>query len=228
MSRRTLSKLIVAAVVAAGLVTVYFSPLREYITRENIRTFVEHLRGLWYGPIVFVLVFAIGCVFAVPASIFVLAAGLIWGWLFGTAYSILGAMLGAMASFFLGRFVGEGILQRFGRLGRIVMKQVDHAGFFSLLVARQIPGIPFAVLNYGAGAAGVRFRDFFFSTLVGITPSLFVFTYSADAVFNGSLSEGDAVLRLLIVCALMLAIVLLPQLVKRFVRRATPTETAVE
>ncbi len=228
MSRRTLTKLVILALIAAGLAAVYFSPLREQMTRENIRTFVEHLRGLWYGPAVFILVFAIGAVFAVPASVFVLAGGLIWGWVFGTAYSIIGATLGAVASFYLGRFVGEGVLHRFGRLGRLVIKQVDHAGFRSLLVFRNIPGIPFAVLNYGAGVAGVRFRDFLPATMLGIAPSMFVFTYCADALFNGSMSEGDAFLRIGIVCGLMIGIVLLPVAVKRFLRRPPQPETVVE
>jgi uncharacterized membrane protein YdjX (TVP38/TMEM64 family) len=219
----------VAAILFLGVfVGIWFSPLREQITRENVRIFVEHLRGLWYGPAAFILVFAIGCVFALPASVFVVAAGFIWGWVFGTVYSIVGGLLGAIASFYVGRFLGEGVLHRFGRVGRMVAKQVDHASFRSLLILRNIPGIPFAVLNYGAGVAGVRFRDFLPSTLVGITPSMFVFTYCADALFNGSMTEGDAFKRLVIVCALKLAIVLLPLLVKRLAKRSRTAPDLVQ
>lgn len=224
MNRRLLLKLTVVLVLGAVFAAIWFSPLREQLTRDNIRAFVEQLRDPWYGPAVFMVVFALGCVFALPASLFVLAAGLIWGWLGGTVYSIVGGLAGAIASFYVARFVGEGFLLRFGRLGAAVARQADHAGFRSLLVLRFIPGIPFAVLNYGAGVAGVRFRDFLLSTFIGITPAMFVFAYSADALFNGSLSEGDAVRRLVLVFALMLAITLLPQLVKRFVKRPPAVE----
>jgi len=228
MTRRTIFRIAVLVILAAAFVGVWFSPLRDQLTRENIRVFVEHLRGLWYGPIAFIVVFAVGCVFAIPASLFVVAAGFIWGWVFGTLYSIIGGMLGAVASFYVGRFLGAGVLDRFGRVGRMVAKQVDHAGFRSLLVLRNIPGIPFAVLNYGAGVAGVRMRDFLPSTLIGITPSMFVFTYCADALFNGSMSEGDAFKRLALVCGLMLAIVLLPMLVKKLTRRAPTAPDLVQ
>ena len=114
------------------------------------------------------------------------------------------------------------MLEKFGRVGRAVAKQVDHATFGSLLALRFIPGIPFAVLNYGAGVAGVRARDFVLSTFVGIIPPMFVFAYSADALFNGSMTEGDAAKRLIIVCALMLAITLLPLAVKRLTKREAP------
>jgi uncharacterized membrane protein YdjX (TVP38/TMEM64 family) len=218
MSRRIVFRIAAAVVLAAVFLGLWFSPLRGQLTRENVRTFVEHLRGLWYGPIVFILVYAAGCVFALPASLFVIAAGFIWGWFLGGVYSLVGGMIGAVAAFFLGRFIGSGVLERFGRVGRMVAKQVDHAGFRSMLILRNIPGIPFAVLNYGAGVCGVRFRDFLPSTFIGIIPPMFVFTYCADALFNGTMSEGDVVKRLVIACSLMLLFILLPVVVKRFAR----------
>ncbi len=219
MSRRALLRIGAAALLVAAFVAIWFSPLREQLTRENIRAAVEQIRSVWYAPIVYVLLYALGCVVALPASIFVIAAGFIWGFLLGAAYAMIGGTLGAVVSFAAGRFIGEGLLDRFGRVGQMVRKQVDHAGFKSLLILRNIPGIPFAALNYGAGVAGVRFRDYFFATVIGIAPSKFVFTYCADALFNGSMSEGDAFRRLLVVCLLVLAMVLLPAAVKRFVRR---------
>jgi uncharacterized membrane protein YdjX (TVP38/TMEM64 family) len=219
MNRRRVLQIAVLVLLAAAVIGLWFSPVREQMTRENVRAFVEHLRGLWYGPAVFIVAFMLACVFALPASVFGLAAGFIWGWVLGSVYSIAGGMLGAIASFFVGRFIGEGLLEKFGRMGRAVAKQVDHAGFRSMLVLRFIPGIPFAVLNYGAGVAGVRFRDYAAATFIGIIPSTLVFSYCADALFNGSMTEGDAFKRLAVVCALMLAIVLLPKAVKKLARR---------
>lgn len=219
MSRRNILRVVAATLLVAAFLALWFSPLREHLTRESIRAAVNQIRAVWYAPIVYVLLYAAGCVVALPASIFVIAAGFIWGWLLGGCYAMVGGMLGAIVSYFAGRFIGEGLLERFGRIGRVVAKQVDHAGFKSLLVLRNIPGIPFAALNYGAGVAGVPFRDYFFATLIGIAPSKFVFTYCADALFNGSMTEGDAFKRLLVVCALVLAMVLLPVAVKRFAAR---------
>ncbi len=221
MSRRLLLRIAAGALLLAVFAAIWFSPLREHLTRENIRGAVEQIRAVWYAPIVYVVVYALGCMVALPASIFVIAAGFIWGWLLGGIYAMIGGTLGAIVSYFAGRFIGEGLLDRFGSMGRVVRRQVDHAGVKSLLILRNIPGIPFAVLNYGAGVAGVRFfPDYFFATVIGIAPSKFVFTYCADALFNGSMSEGDAFKRLAVVCALVLAMILLPALIKRFSGRA--------
>jgi uncharacterized membrane protein YdjX (TVP38/TMEM64 family) len=229
MSRRLLLRIAAGALLVAVFVAIWFSPLREHLTRENIRAAVEQIRAVWYAPIVYVLVYALGCVVALPASIFVIAAGFIWGWLLGGIYAMVGGTLGAIVSYFAGRFIGEGLLDRFGRVGQMVRKQVDHAGFKSMLILRNIPGIPFAALNYGAGVAGVRFfPDYFFATVIGIAPSKFVFTYCADALFNGSMSEGDAFKRLAIVCLLVLAMIHLPALIKRFSGRAAAAADAAE
>jgi uncharacterized membrane protein YdjX (TVP38/TMEM64 family) len=225
MSRRTLVRIAVAAVLIAVIAGIYFSPLRAEFTRDNIRHRVESLRGTWYGPLVLIGLYAVGCIFAIPATVFVFAAGFIWGWMLGGAYAWIGGLLGATASFLVARFVGEGLLDRFGYVGRTVAKRVDHAGFRSLLVLRLIPGIPFAVLNYGAGVAGVRLVDFVGATAIGLLPT-FVFAYCADALFNGTMSEGDALKRVVIACLSLLGLVLLPQLIKRFTRRAEITPSA--
>jgi uncharacterized membrane protein YdjX (TVP38/TMEM64 family) len=216
---RTLIKIALLVIIVGGLSALYFSPLRAHLSREHIRGTIGQLRDLWYGPIVLIGLYAVGCVFAVPASLFILASGVIWGWKLGGLYTMVGGVLGATATFLVGRFLGEGVLRRFGRLGRVVEKQVDHAGFKSLLVLRLIPIFPFAVLNYGAGVAGVRLADFVFATALGLAPSNFVFAYSADSLFNGTMTEGDALKRLAIVVVLILAVVFVPMLIKKRMKR---------
>jgi uncharacterized membrane protein YdjX (TVP38/TMEM64 family) len=208
--------LFIAAVVAA----LYFTPARQYMTREHIGEGVSIMRGLWYGPLIIIAAYAIGCIFAVPASLFIIAAGVVYGWKLGGLYAITGGMLGAVISYFVGRFLGEGLLEKFGSAGRMVERQVSSAGLKTMLIVRLIPGPPFAVWNYGAGVARVKFSDYFLGTLLGTFPAHMIFAYSADALFNGTMTQGDAVRRLLIVAALLIALTLLPTLIKRFTKPA--------
>lgn len=224
MKSRNLIKVVLALVIVGGVAALWFSPLRTYLDREHIHGTVEQLRALWYGPLVLIIAYGLGCIFALPATIFVVSAGVIWGWKLGTVYAMVGAMLGATLSYFVGRFLGEGLLERFGKPGIAVKAQLERAGFRSMLIARLIPGPPFAVWNYGAGVARMRFSDYFFATLLGTLPAHIVFAYSADAIFNGTMSEGDALKRLVVVAVLLLAIVLIPSFVKKRMdaRRAAP------
>jgi uncharacterized membrane protein YdjX (TVP38/TMEM64 family) len=215
MNRRNVIKLAMLAILAGGVAALYFSPARAYLTKDHLRDFIAWLRGLWYGPLVLIGLYAVGCVFAIPASIFVISAGVIWGWKLGAAYAIAGGMLGAVASYYVGGFLGEGLLEKFGSAGRAVRRQVESAGFTSMLIVRLIPGPPFAVWNYAAGIARMRFRDYFWATLLGVIPSHIVFTYCADSLINGTMTQGDALKRLAIVCALLLALIMIPLLIKK-------------
>ena len=98
MSRRNILRVVAATLLVAAFLALWFSPLREHLTRESIRAAVNQIRAVWYAPIVYVLLYAVGCVVALPASIFVIAAGFIWGWLLGGCYAMVGGMLGAIVS----------------------------------------------------------------------------------------------------------------------------------
>jgi uncharacterized membrane protein YdjX (TVP38/TMEM64 family) len=220
MSRKAI-KVALIVFIGAVIVALYFTPLRQYFTREHIRGAVATMRSLWYAPIVLIAGYALGCVFAVPASIFVVAAGVIFGWKLGTVYAMTGSMIGATAAYFVGRFLGEGLLDRLGKTGARLAAQAKDSGFLSMLIVRLIPGPPFALWNYAAGVARVPVRDYVLATLLGTLPSHIIFTYSADAIFNGSMTEGAAMKRLFVVAGLLLAMVILPLLLKRWLLRSS-------
>ena len=214
LSRRGL-KIATAVVLVGGSIALYLSPLRDYVTREQLSSSVDSVRALWYGPLVLIAAYAIGCIFAIPASIFIIAAGIIWGWKLGATYAMCGAMLGATAAYFAGRFLGEGLLDRFGKAGEAVARQVSDNGFVSMLIARLIPGPPFAVWNYAAGIARMHFGEYFLATLLGTLPAHIIFAYCADALFNGTMTQGDAVKRLVAVGVLLISMIVLTTVLKR-------------
>src|SRR5207248_7699411 len=72
MNRRGAIKLAVLALLVAGVAALYFSPARTYLTKEHLRDLITWLRGLWYGPIVLIALYAAGCVLAIPASVFII------------------------------------------------------------------------------------------------------------------------------------------------------------
>lgn len=210
--------------VAACMVGLYLSPLREQLTLDNIRALLDHVKSLWYGPIAFIIVYAIGVVLWVPASIFILAGGVIWGWKLGGAYALAGGILGAFVAYRIGHFVGGGLLTRFGKAGAAVAKRLDHAGFSTLLTLRLIPVFPFALLNYGAGVAGLRNGDFLLATLFGLAPANFVLAYSADALVGGTLSRQAAFERVGIAIALVAALFVVSAVIRRKARKVLEPE----
>lgn len=212
-------KMLLALVLLGVVAGVYVSPLRDRLTIDGARSVVSALRGVWFGPLLFILAYALGVVVCAPASVFIACAGVIWGWKLGAPVALTGAMLGAMASFHVGRYLGGGLLPRFGQKAAAVSHRLERASFRSLLLVRLVPLFPFFVVNYAAGAARVRWADFLTTTLLGIIPAHLIVAYSADQIFNGTLSSGDAFKRLAVVGVLLAALVLLPTLFRKKVEQ---------
>ncbi|HLE56129.1 MAG TPA: VTT domain-containing protein, partial [Rhodothermia bacterium] len=112
------------------------------------------------------------------------------------------------------------LLGRLGRVGEGIDRKLESAGFTAMLILRIIPIFPFAVLNYGAGLARIKTRDFFWATLIGTAPAHFVVAYSADALLSGTLTRQQAVERILLVGVLVGVVLVVPLLLRKRVEKA--------
>lgn len=212
----------------AGIAVVMLTPIRERLSLEGIKALIDQMKGIWYAPLLFITAFAVGSVLWVPASVFIIPAGLVWGWKFGFVYSVIGGALGALITFALAKYVGEGFLHRFGDRGARIARKLDHAGFKTLLILRLIPLWPFPLYNYAAGLADVRYRHYIPSTLLGICPAIFIMTYSADALITGTLGGVEFVKRLLIVGLLVALLILVPGLFRKRAAHSLHLDEEVE
>ena len=138
--------------------------------------------GMW-GPVLFVLVYMLRPLVLVPASIAVVAAGMIWGPVKGFGIVMIAAMLSASAEFFIARFLARDAILRLMR-GRMagLDAMIHNRGFMVVLFLRLVPNAPFDIQNLGLGLTQVRFRDYFWATMFGIMPASFALIY-----FGGSL-----------------------------------------
>ena len=202
MTKRGAIKMaLVVAIIGVVAGALLLAAARPSCRARAIGADVDMLRTLWYGPVALIVAYAAGCVFAVPASIFIIAAGVVWGWKFGAFYAMCGAHDRRLALVLRRTFSRRGVAREVRPRRTRRRAQVASAGFKTMLVVRLIPGPPFAVWNYGAGVAKVKFSDYFFGTLLGTFPAHIIFAYCADALFNGTMTQGDAVRRLAIVAA---------------------------
>lgn len=144
------------------------------IDAEPFRDWVDR-QGAW-GPIVFILAMAVSVLFApIPNAPIFVAAGLAWGPVVGTVYSMAGMMLGSFMAFYVSRYLGR---KHLGRLiGRKAAKRLDHIadnmGGRVIFWARMLPVVNFDWISFIAGLTSIRFRTFFFFSFLGmLTPTI--------------------------------------------------------
>lgn len=134
--------------------------------------------GIW-GPVAFVLGYAVATVAFVPGSAMTLAAGAIFGLAKGTLYTFVGATLGCSAAFLVSRYVARGLVER--RLEnypkfQAVDRAVGGEGFKIVFLLRLSPIFPFNLLNYALGLTRVRFLHYLLAS-VGMIPGTFLYVY---------------------------------------------------
>ena len=190
------------------------------LSLTDVHALAPAIRDLRERPFVaplFVVVYALATTLALPGSVLTIAGGAIFGFGMGTLLNWLGASIGAVLAFLLARSLGLEAVQRLlGRRGDRLIALAGANGFLAVLRLRLIPVVPFNLLNFAAGLAGVRFRDYALGTLIGLIPGTMVYTYFADALLAGAAgARRDALVRLLIAGALLVTLSFLPALVRK-------------
>ena len=186
---------------------------------------VESL-GVW-GPFAFTVGYAIAVIALVPGSILTLAAGAIFGLLFGTVYVFIAATIGASGAFLVARHLARGSVER--RLGQsprfaAIDRAVSAEGRRIVFLLRLSPVFPFSLLNYALGLTRIRFVDYFIAS-VGMIPGTLLYVYYGKLVGDvaalaggAAIEKGPAYYAVLVVG--LLATVLVTTLVTRSARRA--------
>ena len=151
--------------------------ITSYEFIKNNRNYFYELRqtNLILLGILFVLFSTVWVFAAGFGSPLALLAGFIFGKWFGLLFALIGMTLGAtllyiFANFFLKEIIREKFLNKFKNLE----EKFKKSEFTYLLIYRIVGGIPFQVQNVLPCIFNVKVINFFWSTFLGIIPSLFL------------------------------------------------------
>jgi uncharacterized membrane protein YdjX (TVP38/TMEM64 family) len=142
--------------------------------------------GVW-APVLFVALQAIVTITPLPRTMFTVAAGVLFGSLWGLVLTITGTTLAALAAYGLVRWVGGPIVARHEHRPGFawVRARLDHSGLLAMLSLRLLPMVPFSLLNYAAGAARVRIVPYIVGTVLGVLPGTVSIVVLGDVVTDG-------------------------------------------
>lgn len=189
----TAGRLAAYALVAAAVVALLLFAGRQagaYVPR--FAQWVEGL-GVW-GPVAFILGYAVAAVAFVPGSLLTLAAGAIFGLARGTVYTLIGATLGASAAFLIARYGARGAIER--RIaGNARFAAIDRAvgreGFKIVALLRLSPVFPFNLLNYSLGLTRVGFLQYLAASIAMLPGTLLYVYYGKAAGSLAALAGGS-------------------------------------
>ena len=160
---------------------------RDRITVENIVNFTPENPVLAVG--IMLLLFAFKSVtFVIYGSILYAVNGILFPLPFALLLNMAGSAIMATLPFLIGRRKGSGLLvkltEKYPKLS-VLRKLPSENGFFLSMVIRLMGCLPGDVVSMYFGASGIRYREYLTGTLIGLTPSIVIFTVmgmSADDV----------------------------------------------
>lgn len=170
----------IAGALVAALAAAYGFGFFDEITAERLRTTVES-SGIW-GPVVFLLLFALLEPFGVFGVVFVVPATLVWPLPLAIGLSWLGALGAGTVGFFFARTLArEWVQARLpARFRRFEARLEKHATVTVMLVRFAFFLAPPA--HWALGLSRVRFAPFLVGSAIGFLPGILVLALAGRGI----------------------------------------------
>lgn len=173
---------------ASGTLAWWLPPLPWILDLDNtVEGTVALIRswGAW-GVMVSIGLMVAHSFLPFPAEIVAIANGVVYGPVWGTVITWMGAMLGASAAFGLVRLLGRPFVQRVlsSRHRQQLTVWSRERGGMALLIGRLIPVIAFNLINYAAALTEISWWTFLWATGIGILPLTILLNVLGDRMLT--------------------------------------------
>lgn len=186
---------VVAATIWLGLAgsALAYGLITGSSPNEVIADLVDLLRTPW-GPLVYILVYALRPLAFFSAVVVTLLGGAIWGPVLGTVYVLIGSNLSATLAYVFGRILGRGVLaDDDGTSTGIAQRYADRLrrnAFTTVLIMRLVY-LPYDLVTYVAGFLRVPYRPFILASILGSLPGTLTFVLAGASLDIDDILAGE-------------------------------------
>ncbi len=169
-------------VLVALLLVAHHYDLASRLAPDRLRALIVSA-GAW-GVALYVVAFTVGELVHVPGLIFIAAAVLAYGRLWGGLLGWSASLVALSVTFFFARAVGGKPLTEVknARIRRVLSRLETHP-ILTMVILRTLFTLS-AWLNYGLALSGVRYRDYLLASAVGLAVPIAVFTFFFDVLLR--------------------------------------------
>lgn len=141
------------------------------------------------GIFLFILIMAVqGLIVPIPSEVVLLATGMIWGWLLGGIFGVIGSMAAALLCFYVSKKGGRPLAKKF--VGERAIDLADNLiqkyGVKAIIVSRLIPFISFDLISYASGLVDIDVKRYSIGTLIGSVFRAFFYSVWGFLLFSGT------------------------------------------
>ncbi|WP_243545798.1 TVP38/TMEM64 family protein [Pseudodesulfovibrio tunisiensis] len=144
------------------------------------------------GPVVYIAATALSCVLLLPQTPFMIVCGVLFGWLWGAVYCLVGLTLGGAGSFLLARYVLRERLELrfrdFPVYDRMMQLSGQHPAKV-VAVSRLMSVVHYSLASSLLGLTPVRFSTYMVVTVLAMVPECFFLSSGGHVLWTG-LAKG--------------------------------------
>ena len=164
---------------------------------EAVQALLDFFAGSLWGPLIYILVYAIRPLILFPSTLLTLAGGFVFGPILGVVYTIVASNISSTIAFFVGRYFGEGLFKDDGSdhwVQRYARRMRENS-FETVMVMRFI-FLPYDAVSYLAGFLRIRYWLFILATALGSIPGTLAFIGFGASIeqFDGSIPKLNPVI----------------------------------
>lgn len=163
---------------------------RHLSLTATIFNLIKMLQVSVYGPLLYILIYALRPFTFFSSALLALAGGFLFGPVWGVLYTIVGANTSATVAYLIVRYFGQGTLddeERDGFLSNYA-NQMRNNSFETVLLMRLL-FLPDDLVNYLAGLLQIHWPAFFFATLIGSIPGTITFVLLGTAASSQEIEQ---------------------------------------
>ncbi len=165
--------LLLWAVIVGGY--YLYSRQNELTIAGSLTKLAEVMTSSLYGPLFYILLYALRPLLFFPATILTLMGGFLFGPI-GIIYTVIGSNASAMAAYTVGRYFGGDLLsddENSSGLQKYIGRMRENS-FETVLIMRLI-FLPYDLVNYAAGFLQINWKAFLAATAIGSIPGTISF-----------------------------------------------------
>ncbi|AJY27211.1 hypothetical protein BTM_6178 (plasmid) [Burkholderia thailandensis 34] len=160
----------------------------QWFAIDTLRRTVEAIRSLGaWGVLLSIALMTIHSFLPFPAEVIAIANGVIYGPLWGSVVTWVGAMIGATTAFGIVRALGRPFVRWVlsARQQARLASWSRQQGGLAILLARLVPAIAFNLVNYASALTDVSLWTFLWATGIGILPLTICLNLLGDRILSG-------------------------------------------
>jgi uncharacterized membrane protein YdjX (TVP38/TMEM64 family) len=175
----------------------WFARTNDLSPWEIMQKMLSFLTNSLWGPLIYIVLYAIRPLILFPATFLSLAGGFVFGPLFGVIYTIIASNISSTIAFFVGFFFGKGLFKEASSDSLIqrYARRMRENSFETVMIMRFI-FLPYDAVSYLAGFLRIKYWPFILATALGSIPGTIAFVGFGASIekFDGSLPKLNPVI----------------------------------